>query len=286
MDRRLKPRLSFRVPRFIFAAAVVVSACSMPDVERATVEVGDPISLVRVIDGDSIEAELDGEVLEMRLVGYNAPELYVPSDDGSADRANCNGDLARAILAELLASGSLEMVGTETDRFGRRLAEIHIDGAPLAATMVDQGWGLASASDPGLWTRMAEAANNGVGMWGDGCGEPARIGLEIGDTNINPPGDDRENLDQEWVEITNGSAEAIDLAGWSVRDDTTSNRFTLDGILGPGATLRIRTGRGSSTAGDLYLNESFPVWSNGGDTVIVQDPNGVVAAWRFIEGRS
>jgi hypothetical protein len=33
----------------------------------------------------------------------------------------------------------------------------------------------------------------------------------------------------------------------------------------------------------VYLGERFPVWSNAQETVIVVDPNGVFADWRFYE---
>jgi len=45
---------------------------------------GSPATVERVIDGDSVELAVAGEVLEVRLPGFNAPELY-----GEANAKTC-----------------------------------------------------------------------------------------------------------------------------------------------------------------------------------------------------
>ena len=51
---------------------------------------GDEATVVRIFDGDSFEAELDGEIVEVRMLGINAPEGF-----------ECHGDAARDRLREL-----------------------------------------------------------------------------------------------------------------------------------------------------------------------------------------
>ena len=67
---------------------------------------GRRIGLHRVVDGDSLEVELDGAIVDVRLVGYNAPELYGPGQFGSGSR-QCNGEAAALALVELLEGRSL-----------------------------------------------------------------------------------------------------------------------------------------------------------------------------------
>ena len=136
----------------------------------------------------------------------------------------------------------------------------------------------------GYWERVKAAAAAGRGIWGAGCGTATFDGLVIGDTQANPPGRDDENLDQEWVDIVNESDRSVDLNGWIIRDQTTSNQFPLLGQLSAGAKLRVRSGQGQSSADDLYLGETFPVWSNSNETVLLVDPDGVIATWLFLEG--
>ncbi len=244
---------------------------------------GRAATVMRVIDGDSLELGIDGVETEVRLLGINAPELFQPIGDGS-DVRTCNGAAATDALAELLGDGPLTVVGDEEDRFGRLLVEIFVGDLSVSGTMVDEGWALAGIDDSDLGPRMEQAAADRRGIWGSNCGAPQADGLRIGDTQIDSPGPDEENLESEWVTVVNDGSEAVDLTGWEIRDETTSNRFVLNGTIDAGGTLRIRTGSGSSNAEDLYLGEDFPIWSNGGDTVVLSDPAGVVAAWAFLRG--
>jgi hypothetical protein len=120
-------------------------------------------------------------------------------------------------------------------------------------------------------------------MWGGGCGTPAADGLAVGDVEPNPPGPDEDDLNGEWVELVNRGSTPIDLTGWDIRDDSSSHRFDLGGTIGPGDTLMVRTGAGTSGQGQWFLDSPSPVWSNRTDTVLVIDPDGVVAAWAFID---
>lgn len=262
---------------------VVVQGSDGEDGANGSIPDGRSATLIRVIDGDSLELELDGVETEVRLLGINAPELFQPAAEGP-DVRTCNGDAATDALVELLSDRPLTLVGDEEDRFGRLLAEVYTDQVSVTEAMVDDGWALARNDAPDLGVRMAQAAGNGLGIWGSACGVPQAEGLRIGETQIDPPGPDGDRLVSEWVTIVNDGSESVDLTGWEIRDDTTSNRFVLQGTIEVGATLRIRTGAGPSSDEDLYLGEQFPVWSNGGDTVILSDPTGVVAAWAFVSG--
>ena len=242
---------------------------------------GEPVELERLIDGDSMELRIGGEVVEVRLLGINAPELRTVGGDTS-----CNGREARAAMESVLGGGDLRFDSTEPDRFGRLLGHLYTGGRAVDGAMVSQGWALAlwSAADPPLIAAMEEAATAGVGLWGRTCGAPVAV-IEIGDVQPDPTGRDEEHLNDEWIEIVNPSPAPVDLTGWSVADETTSNRFELPSLtLRAGATLRIHTGSGSDTATDVYLDQRDPVWSNSGETVLVADPAGMIVAHRFWEG--
>jgi micrococcal nuclease len=238
------------------------------------------VELVRVIDGDSLEVSADGEEIEVRLIGINAPERFTLGDDES-----CAGDQARAVLEEALSTaGELRLDGSETDRYGRLLARVEADGASVNQSLVEAGWALAlwSAENPALTGSMMEAAEATRGWWGPSCGQPVAV-VEVSGHQVDPPGRDDENLDQEWVEIRNPGNDPIELAGWTIRDDTTSNRFELPAhILVAGASVKVHTGSGPDGPNDLYLDERSPVWSNGGETVLVLDPEGRIAGYAFV----
>lgn len=261
----------------------VVSA--PPKVEAIEVEPftgeGRPVEIARVIDGDSLELVADGETLEVRLIGVNAPELRSPTGDET-----CAGQQAKSELSSWLASGSVTMADDGVDRFGRTLAVLIVGDRSVNELMVASGWslGLWSSDDPDLVSLMQRASAARLGWWGDACGLVDER-LAVSGHQVNPPGDDREQLDEEWIELENLGDLPVGLEDWVLRDETTSNRFALPAVtIEPGSVVRFRVGSGSTTATDVYLGSDFPVWSNNGETVMLLRPDGVVAAHAFVPG--
>lgn len=78
--------------------------------------------------------------------------------------------------------------------------------------------------------------------------------------------------------IGNDSDDVVDLSGWILRDESSSHRFEfpLGERLEPGQNLTIRTGCGNDRGEDRYWCAEDAVWSNGGDTVILQTAAGTV----------
>lgn len=263
--------------------ALMASSCtvSTPTATGAEIQSAN-IVIDRVKDGDSLDAIVDGEPLEVRLLGINAPELFTVGN-----QRTCNGEQAREQLIASLAGGSLTFEADEIDRFGRQLGEIYVADEPVGALQVDAGWALALwfADDQDLADRMQAAAAAGLGMWGDTCGRPEVDHLEFVDHQFNPPGDDREQVADEWIELRNTGAAVVDLSDWTLKDETSSNRFLLDGlVIDADQTVRIRVGRGPSDAHDYFLGRDNPIWSNGGDTALLLDPEGLVVSYLFVAG--
>ena len=249
---------------------------------------GVPVRVNRVGDGDSIELDVGGAVVELRLEGYNAPELYIDADDGGRDVQTCNGLAAREAVKEMVAAAdSIELVATGQDRFERTLGDLIVDGRSVTDRLIRDGQGLATGDDLDRRQNMVDATAAKLGIWGDRCGQPALDGLTIGEVQVNAPGDDRRNLMEEYVELVNGTSGPVELDGWVLRDDTTGHQFTLTGQLAPGGRVTVFTGGRRSNSdvsgdGSFYLEEPFPVWSNEWETVILVDPAGVFADWRFV----
>lgn len=103
------------------------------------------------------------------------------------------------------------------------------------------------------------------------------VPLVVSAIHADAAGDDRENLNDEYISLENTGDKPLDLTGWTVRDDaghtyTVPDGFTLDA----GATVTLHTGSGDDTASDLYWGASSPIWNNGGDTIIISDADGSV----------
>ncbi len=236
---------------------------------------GDIGSVVRVFDGDSFEAEVNGRVVEVRMLGINAPE-------GS----ECHGDAARSRLGELLEGAALTLVqdgADDTDRFGRVLRSVYASGAFINATMVSEGHAVALQGGDPNEAMMVELSDTafaaGRGMWSpDACDETVDAAIRITEVEYDPAGRDWENKPAEWVVVRNDGDTAVDMSAWILRDESSTHRYVFpdEVTLPPGAELRIRTGCGDDRDDDLYWCADDAVWSNGGDTVILHTAAGTV----------
>ncbi len=99
--------------------------------------------------------------------------------------------------------------------------------------------------------------------------------LRICDGQYDPPGEDRENLNGEWVKICNDGDKDIDLSGWSLMNRAGLYYDFPDGFILKGKSFVIvYSGAGRNTANALYWGSSVEIWNNKGDTVILMDSEG------------
>ncbi|GAA2705111.1 lamin tail domain-containing protein [Streptomyces anthocyanicus] len=111
-----------------------------------------------------------------------------------------------------------------------------------------------------------------------------RPSVEISRVQYDSPGrDTRSNrsLNKEWVEITNNTRRAVNLDGWTLRDEDghtyTFRHYRLDGR----ATVRVHTGQGRDTRSDVYQDRRNYVWDNRSDTATLRNDHR-----RFVDSES
>ena len=245
---------------------------------------GEVVKVLTVTDGDSIAVDRSGVRTEVRLAGINAPE----SDE-------CYGDPSRGVLSELIEGSDVVLVPVtdedETDQFGRLLRDVFLGGTWMNEVLVRRGAALAlqtgSPSEVALVAAENAAWADRVGMWDpEACGR-FTPGVVAVDVNYDPPGADGENAADEFALIQNEGDATVDISGWIVRDESSQHRYVFPAgtTLTPGDALRLRSGCGTDSANDVYWCADGAVWSNGGDTVLLQTPAGTVAS-RFKYGGS
>lgn len=240
---------------------------------------GEPVELVRVVDGDTVVVFADGTEERVRLIGVNAPE-----------QGECFAEEATDLLRSLVAGETvvLEADRSDRDQYGRLLRYLYAaDGTFLNEALVEQGAARSRRYPPDvahqdrLDVAEVQAREAGRGLWAEGaCGTPAAAAA--GDVRIvaavaDPPGPDHEDPNAETVTVANLGTRPADLSGWVLKDTSASHRFTFpDGfVLAPGAEVVVRTGCGTDTATDLHwCNQGSMVWNNDGDTAYLEDPSG------------
>ncbi len=104
-------------------AAFFVVARPEPDALTTTAHA------VRVIDGDTID--IAGE--RVRLLGIDAPEVFSPACPAEKALGLAASRRVRALIA---AARTIEATREGTDRYGRTLARVYLDGQDLGALLI------------------------------------------------------------------------------------------------------------------------------------------------------
>lgn len=129
----------------------------------------EPVTVERVIDGDTVDVRLEGETERIRLLNVDTPETKHPEKE-----IECLGPEATEFLQEQLPVGQeikLEFDEERTDRYGRVLAGIFKDDELINAQIARAGLGVAASFDPNtrffseVKSAQDEAESQGVGLF-------------------------------------------------------------------------------------------------------------------------
>ncbi|MFI5045119.1 MAG: thermonuclease family protein [Acidimicrobiales bacterium] len=127
--------------------------------------------VVRVVDGDTVVADLDGQEERVRLIGIDTPESV---KQGST--VECFGKEASNHTKELLAEGTavrIELDAEPRDRYDRLLGYVYraSDGLFVNLAIVRDGYGNSYTFPPNVAhtdqfrDAAAAARDGGVGLW-------------------------------------------------------------------------------------------------------------------------
>jgi len=96
--------------------------------------------------------------------------------------------------------------------------------------------------------------------------------IEISATQFDAPGDDRKNLNGEWVEIKNNGDVDVDMNSWTLEDGQNHvYTFPIGFMLIKGNLVKVHTGKGQDTSSDLYWGSGRAIWNNDGDTATLKN---------------
>ncbi len=147
---------------------------------RAGAPPGVRARVTRVVDGDTFEAAVRGDILDVRLIGIDAPETVHPTE-----AVECFGPEASDFTERRLerARVVLEFDVERIDPFGRTLAYVWIGRRLFNEDIVRMGYATLSTFPPNVAhvERLVEAERkarrDGLGLW-DACLDPIDTGKE------------------------------------------------------------------------------------------------------------
>jgi len=155
-------------------------------------------TIVRVVDGDSVDVRVDGKVERIRVIGLDTPETVDPRK-----AVQCFGREASAHAKELLPLGTVVTLESDPtqdtrDRYGRMLAFILFEAEPgitanFTESMIAGGYGHHYVyRRPSVYAdifREAEtvARTGGLGLWSaDTCAGQAYPKRDLEDDGAEP----------------------------------------------------------------------------------------------------
>lgn len=245
---------------------------STPD---ASIPDGDQAIVTNIVDGDTIDVELDGEEFRVRYIGIDTPErgeeYFEQATDGNA---------------RLVAGQTVILVKdvSETDRFGRLLRYIYLlDGTFVNAELVRQGLAEAVSYPPDdahyqeFLVLQGEAQASDRGKWGSFVfpDVPADAPSPAdGDSHIIITAVDKS---AEYVDLGNTGDQAINLSGWVLLSENGNQSCDLAGLIEPGAVLRVWARTADADQGGFNCGFGRAIWNNSDpDPAALYDPAGAL----------
>lgn len=164
----------FRTPLRALGSLLTAAAVGVVGVSAVGGFEDEPITVHRVIDGDTIVVIDDGEQVTVRLLNIDTPETKDPDEP-----VQCMGPEATAFLTERLPAGTeveLEYDKERTDDYGRTLAAVFVSDALINAEIARAGLGVPMVVEPNRAffrdvLRAAQAAeHDGIGLYDESIG--------------------------------------------------------------------------------------------------------------------
>jgi endonuclease YncB( thermonuclease family) len=128
-----------------------------------------PAYVTRVVDGDTLYAELGGRLEAVRYLGVNTPRIQHPTLG-----AEVYALAAREANRRMVEGRWIYLVfdGPERDRHGRILAYVWVDGTFVNAMLVHSGWGEAARASAARYAGYFHMLEDGArrdarGLWRD-----------------------------------------------------------------------------------------------------------------------
>jgi endonuclease YncB( thermonuclease family) len=243
------------------------------DPERPLVSSGPPppssATVTSVYDGDTMTLSTGDRV---RLKWVNTPELKPPEAYAVEAREATKAFVSGKVV-------DLRYGATTRDGYGRLVAGLFVDDKSLAEHLLELGLGHLFVIPPDetdlrpFIAAQERARKARRGLWST----PEFQGvLHITSFHANADGDDRENVNGEYLRVCNISAETVDLAGFRIADISGNSWEFPKLLLPPGNTVKVFSGMGDLQADPneqlaIYLGNAGPIWNNKEDRATIYD---------------
>lgn len=218
------------------------------------------IHVDRIIDGDTVESGNQS----VRLLGINTPER------GEKYYKEAKNFLEGFILNETV---SLEFGKDKTDRYGRTLAYIFLDGENINQKQIEDGFANYYFFDKDKyysgfkdgWKKCISKNINLCEKSNDKCSSC----MVLQEINV-------KNQEAVFENICDFSC---DLAKWEVKDEGRKKFVFPNFNVEANSEFSVIVGNGTNSENILFWNRKDYVWTKGGDTLFLRDSEGKLVLW-------
>ena len=173
------------------------------------------------------------------------------------------------------------------DSYGRIISQAYVDGESLSEHLVSLGLAhvflippLNENHDiPALLEAQERAREANRGIWST---EDYRGDLHITSFHANAAGDDRENINGEYLRLCNITSLDLNVDGYYISDASGGKWMFPSVIIPAGHTLKVHSGRGTNATDPreqlaIYLGNDRPIWNNKKDQATIYDRHGRIS---------
>jgi micrococcal nuclease len=232
-------------------------------------------TVASVHDGDTVTLAT-GDKIRLRWV--NTPEIHPLEQYGPEARAATEAFVLHRSVRLLVDHDK------ERDGYGRILAGIQTDEGNLSLHLLELGLGhlfLIPPDDTDLAPFFAAEAKAKAVKRGIWSSERYQGALHITSFHANGPGDDRADVNGEYLRVCNITLEPLDTNGFRI-GQASGKSFPIPAVVvPPGATFELHSGVGENQTSPslqiaLFLGQADPIWNNDGDRATIYDRFGKV----------
>jgi endonuclease YncB( thermonuclease family) len=238
--------------------------------------------VLRVIDGVSVEVEIDGAIYQVRYLGIALPADVQIGSSGWSGALHRNQELVEGKVVLLARDRS------QSDAEGRLLRYVISEGVFVNRALVESGYAVAESVPPNvscdvvLKQSEAQARIALVGLWGP-TPTPTRTALPPTPT-VAASGNVRIAYLKYWgvgwqdpneyIEIRNDSTWPVQLQGWTI-SDSEGHQFTFPSfIFKPGAYCRVYSHKLAPGVCNFSFYNPAGIWDDEGDCAFLKDALG------------
>lgn len=172
-------QVKLKLSRLLFALAIILLSffAGYFSPQKSVIrEISTPVlyKVVKVIDGDTIQVEINNKAETIRLIGVNTPEVQNPYKP-----EECFGKEASVKAKELLTNQSVYLIpdslSSDRDKYNRLLRYVFLPTGELINTeLIKNGFGFNYIYEPfqlmkqfDYWEKQAK--ENQLGLWNAKC---------------------------------------------------------------------------------------------------------------------